>query len=283
MYARRAIAVAPDIIACHCFLVRFLVGQQRIDEAAAALDAAMALPEPTEAFRWADDATTCTARAMASQQRTDEKAALVAKVCAKYVKLAPQLAQAGWDAEREKLWTEGRAMMDREPKDWPLGQRIFGRLAELEPNRTRAPEPAMRHALGGVTACRVLGTARDGVPAADFWILLQGGACFTYGSGNAPALLKRGEALARQAIDADPVCLGGYCVLARNLSLQGRHGEVMPLASPLLNCRHEEAMKVLLLDAVRCLRIGRQAKAAHACVDPIATSIAAVAHANVAV
>jgi hypothetical protein len=26
-------------------------------------------------------------------------------------------------------------MMDREPKDWVLGQRIFGRLATLEPRR----------------------------------------------------------------------------------------------------------------------------------------------------
>jgi len=35
-----------------------------------------------------------------------------------------------------ELWTEGRALMDKDPKDWPRGQRIFKRLAELEPRRT---------------------------------------------------------------------------------------------------------------------------------------------------
>ena len=48
--------------------------------------------------------------------------------------------QAGWNRERMQLWTEGKAMMDREPKDWALGQRLFGRLATLEPKRTLKAE-----------------------------------------------------------------------------------------------------------------------------------------------
>jgi hypothetical protein len=90
----------------------------------------------------------------------------------------------------------------------------------------------------------------------DFWTLLQAAACFTYGSGNATALLKQGEALARKTIDVDPTSAGGYAILARSLSLQGRHAEVLALAPALLNCRPEDVMKALVLDSVRCLRTG---------------------------
>jgi len=57
---------------------------------------------------------------------------------------------------------------------------------------------------------------------ADFWVTLQAAACFTYGSGNAAALLKEGEAYARTTIDVDPTSIGGYGILARNLNLQVR-------------------------------------------------------------
>ena len=155
--------------------------------------------------------------------------------------------------------------------------------------RPRGERPGSRARLTVAPA----GGDRCTLTGVDFWTQLQAAACFTYGSGNAMALLKQGEAFARQAIDIDPASAGGYGVLARNLNLQvrpfvegrvrgerasayampgssgrwvriapgrapeqGRHAEVVPLAAMLLNCRHEEVTKVLVLDTVRCLRIG---------------------------
>lgn len=96
-YVRRAIAVAPDIVACHCLLVRVLVGAHRYEEAVAAMEAAVELPEPSEAFRWTDglvvDATNCATKALTLLNRDDDKAALVARVIAKYPKLEPHVAQ----------------------------------------------------------------------------------------------------------------------------------------------------------------------------------------------
>ena len=40
------------------------------------------------------------------------------------------------------------------------------------------------------------------------------------------------------------------------LCIQGRHAEVAALATALINCRHEDATKVFVLDSVRCFRIG---------------------------
>jgi len=96
-YARRAIAVAPDIVACHCLLVRILMGAHRYEEAVAAMEVAVDLPEPSEAFRWTDglivDATNCATKALMLLNRDDDKAALVARVIAKYSNLEPQVAQ----------------------------------------------------------------------------------------------------------------------------------------------------------------------------------------------
>ena len=350
-YPRRAIAVAPDIVACHCLLVRILVGAQRHAEAVAAMEATLELPTPSEAFAWSYglvvDATECAAKALDALNRDDDKGPLVKKVIELYPHLEPLLSQvrrlgeacsepargrekregsgkrprrcgtgnkvpfsathwaarwadslgclmglslfcggvpqAGWNRERMQLWTEGKAMMDREPKDWALGQRLFGRLATLEPKRTLTAETDLgreceRPPFFVLTPSLWLG------PFTDFWTLLQAAACFTYGSGNAAALLKQGEAYARQTIDIDPTSAGGYGILARNLNLQvrrhptpshplchrsltgpfpcvvpciqGRHAEVIALATALVNCRHDDTFKIFVLDSVRCFRIG---------------------------
>lgn len=93
------------------------------------------------------------------------------------------------------------------------------------PNWSRVvrPDRPYRGALRGTHPIDEGYLGSIGVPwRADFWVALQAAACFTYGSGNATALLKEGEAYARTTIDVDPVSIGGYGILARNLNFQVR-------------------------------------------------------------
>ena len=97
MYPRRAIAVAPDILAAHCLLVRILVGAGRHEDAVKAIEAVMELPTPSEAFSWTDglivDASQCAAKALDALNRDDDKGPLIRRVTERYPKLEPMLAQ----------------------------------------------------------------------------------------------------------------------------------------------------------------------------------------------
>lgn len=172
------------------------------------------------------DSTKCVVMAHHRTGHTERVAPTIATMTAKYPALAEGLKQAVFTPDVQVLFKQGEAMMAKEPKDWKLGQDIFGKLAAMAPEL--------------------------------FIVQVQAAACFTYGSGHNIALLRCGEAYAGAAIGLDPTAPAGYGILARNLTMQNRLREVVPAAETLLQCRDENAFKDVVVDGFRCLRQAHQ-------------------------
>ena len=225
VFARRSICLMPFLAVGYGVLARLLFLQCKYREVFPEVHTMLSKDKPDGSFAWGlhfielgIQTALDTLRELGSFQ--DHHVIITTAASDKYPELKEKFDAIVHRFEAENLWKEGDVIMKKDPKkakDWLEGQRIFSRLAQLQPEI--------------------------------IWTHVQAAACFTYGPVTADVY--KGESFARTVIDMDPLLVCGYALLGRNLCRQGRLSEVVAVIEPMLHCKHVSSfMNYLLLQLI---------------------------------